>query len=486
LRGRYGLAAAAAVLLLVGASMAVGVRWLVQRPGGQGHQKSPTADQTVARVHLSAGAVRLDDAPAEVGLAVRSGQTLRVTSGRATLALPDAAAVLIESDSALRVDRLTPRATTLRLDRGKLLASVRPRPGRPLFTVVTTAGRVEVTGTVFSVEHTPRGVVVAVLRGQVRVREHGQPVRLVASGMRTLMRATSGPGTSASRGAIRPMDATAQAEAWGRVRVLELVHADHTAKVTIQSRPTGARVLVNGLLLGQTPLVTRLRAGHHRVELRKVGHRPAVKQLRVSQGGETTWDAALTSAFHAQRNGPTPKPALTPTSPPGPSPTSRVTSSPHGKTGTPPKPPTPSTAKDLAQRARQQRRARDWRGAAKTFAELIRRHPRSGRARTARVSLGLILLDRLGDARGGLAQFSAYLTATRVGALAQEASYGQIRALRRLGRRGAEIRALRAFLRLYPRAIHGTTVRRRLKRLGEKLPPPTRQHMGLGTMGGVK
>ncbi len=480
LGGRHRLAAAAAVLLLVGASMAVGIRWLVQRPGATGPRKSPIARQAVARVHLSAGRVRLDNAPAEVGLAVSAGQTIRVAGGRAALGLPGAAAVLLESNSTLHVDRLALRATTLRLDRGRLLASVQPRPGRPLFTVITAAGRVEVTGTVFSVEHTPRGVVVAVLRGQVRVRERGRPVRLVASGMRTLMRGAEGPGTSANRGAITPLDAAAQAEAWGRARVLDMVHADRAAKVTLQSNPTGALVFMNGLLLGQTPMVTKLRTGHHRVELRKVGHRPAVKRLHVTQGADTTWDAALTTAFHAQRPELPEKPAQTPISPRTPSPTPKATTPTTLTTKTTP------TAKDLAQRARQLRRARDWRGAAKTFAELIRRYPRSGRARTARVSLGLILLDRLGDARGGLAQFSAYLAATRVGALAQEASYGRIRALRHLGRRSAEIQALRAFLRLYPRAIHGTTVRRRLQKLGVQPPPPTKEPMGLGSMGGVK
>jgi hypothetical protein len=492
--GLYRLATAAAVLVLVGAGMAVGVRWLVQRPGGPGSARSPAAQQPVARVHLSAGRVQLDGAPAEVGLAVRSGQTLRVAAGRASLGLPGTAAVLVEGDSALHVDRLAPRTTTLRLERGKLLASVRPRPGRPLFTVITAAGRVEVTGTVFSVEHTPRGVVVAVFRGQVRVRERGRPPRLVGRGMQTLMRAASGPLTSADRGVTWPLDAAAQAEAWGRVRVLDLVHAKRAARVTIQSRPAGALVFVDGLLLGQTPVATRLRAGHHRIVLRKVGHRPAEKRLHVAPGADSTWDAALASAFLSQRPRITPQPdsTRTPSQPPRRAPRAGSpepgTKRPGVTLPTAMEPTTPAapTAKDLAQRARQQRNARNWRESARTFAELIRRYPGSGRARTARVSLGLILLDRLGNARGALAQFTAYLAATRVGALAQEASYGRIRALRRLGHRSAEIRALQAFGRLYPRAIQVTNVRRRLRQLGVSLPPPAMRHMGLGGTGGVK
>lgn len=490
---RYRLAAAAAVLLLVGAGLAVAGTWLVQRPGDPGAAKLDTARQPVARVHLSAGRVQVDDAPAEVGLAVRSGQTLRVTAGRATLGLPGATAVLLESDTTLHMDRLTPRATTVRLERGKLLASVRPRPGRPHFTVVTAAGRVEVTGTVFSVEHTPRGVVVAVLRGQVRVHERGRPARLVGRGMRTVMRGASGPERSTGREVTRPLDAAALTEAWDRVRVLELVHAKHAAKVTLLSRPAGALVFVDGLLLGQTPLVTRLRAGHHRVVLRKVGHRLASKQMHVAPGSDSTWDATLASAFLSQRTGvspqpnPAPSPSRTPVRAPrlkprGPEPKTPDKIPPAAKEPTTPVAP---TAKTLAQRARQQRNRRDWKGAVKTFADLIRRYPGSGWARTARVSLGLILLDRLGNARGALAQFSAYLAANRVGALAQEASYGRLRALRRLGRRAAEIRELRAFGRLYPRAIQVTNVRRRLRQLGVKPPPLVMQHMGLGGMGGM-
>lgn len=496
--GRYRLAVAAAVLLLLGAGLGAGIHRLLLRPRGKGTPQSPTAGRPTGRVHLSAGQVSLNDAPAKVGLAVRTGHLLRVSGGRAVLGLPGSAAVLVENDSALRVQRLEPRATTLHLKRGKVLASVRPRPGRPYFTVVTAAGRVEVTGTVFSVEHTPRGVSVAVLRGQVRVHEHGRPSRLVGRGMQTVMRAANGPGSSARRKGSWPLDANTQAEAWAQVRVLDLIHAKRAAKVTLQSRPAGALVFVDGLLMGQTPLVTRLRAGHHRILLRKVGHRPAEKQLHAAEGADSTWDVTLESAFVTQRAGlaPTtgPDPATTTARKPAPrvkapalltkpgSPGHAVAPTPPAEPTSPPAP----TAKELAQRARTQRGARNWRGAAATFAELIRRYPTSGWARTARVSLGMIQLDRLGNARGALAQFSAYLASTRVGALAQEASYGRIRALRRLGRRAAEIRLLQSFLKLYPRAIQTGIARRRLKKLGIKVPPPAMQHMGLGAMSGVK
>lgn len=489
-RLRYRLVAAAAALLLVGAGLGVTLHQLL-KPSDTDAVDAPAAQSPGARVRLSAGRVQLDEAPAELGLAVRPGQTLRVESGQAALGLPGAT-VLLEGSSSVRVQQLSGHNTTLRLERGKLLASVRPRPGRPHFTVLTAAGRVEVTGTVFSVEHSARGVTVSVLRGQVRVLERGRPARLVGRGMQTLMRATTGPAPSGYREANRPLDADTQAEAWRRVRVLDLIHAKRSAKVTLQSHPAGALVFVDGLLLGQTPLVSRLRAGHHRIVLRKVGHRPVSKDLHVAEGADSTWEVNLASAFAAQRpapaTGPTPDPTplatrtvprRRPASTPAPPSTAPILSPP----ATPPAAPTP---RELAMRARKQRAAHKWRAAAATFSELIRRYPASGRARTARVSLGLILLDRLGNAQGALTQFSAYLAGNRVGALAPEASYGRIRALRRLGRRTAEIRALKSFLRLYPRSIQVKNARRRLTQLGVKVPPPARRHMGLTAMGGPK
>lgn len=498
---RYRLLAAAAALLLVGTGLGVVLHQLLRRSGPDTLGGAPTARPLAARVQLSAGRVQLDGAPAEVGLAVRPGQTLRIQGGRAALGLPDAAAVLLEGSSSVRVQQLSATATTLRLERGKLLASVRPRPGRPHFTVLTAAGRVEVTGTVFAVEHTAAGVTVSVLRGQVRVHERGRRARLVGRGMQTVLRAADGPDSSGPHAATRPMDADAQSEAWQRVRVLDLIHAKQTAKVTLQSRPAGALVFVDGLLLGQTPLVSRLRAGHHRIVLRKVGHRPVSKDLHVAEGADSTWDVTLASAFAAQRavTAPGPTPGLSPSPAPlvsrtparhrtPPTPAPRATRSP-GSTPTaapPVTPPAAPTARELATRARKQRADHKWRAAAATFAELIRRYPASGRARTARVSLGLILLDRLGNAGGALAQFSAYLAVNQVGALAPEASYGRIRALRRLGRRAAEIRALQRFLRLYPRSIQVKNVRRRLGRLGVKVSAPPMRQMGLGTMSGPK
>jgi hypothetical protein len=84
------------------------------------------------------------------------------------------------------------------------------------------------------------------------------------------------------------------------------------------------------------------------------------------------------------------------------------------------------------------------------------------------LSLGLLLLDHLADPRGALRLFNTYLLRTSSGSLVQEASWARIRALRRLGRRGLERSALRAFLRGYPKAVQRRQAEARLRSLGAR------------------
>lgn len=109
-------------------------------------------------------------------------------------------------------------------------------------------------------------------------------------------------------------------------------------------------------------------------------------------------------------------------------------------------------ASTLLARARARRRDGDPRGAMQTYAELIRQHPRSSAAQTARMSLAQLQLDR-GKAKDALRSFRGYLK--RGGALAEDAAYGEIRALRALGRTSEAKRAARAFTQRYPGSPYG-------------------------------
>ncbi len=113
-------------------------------------------------------------------------------------------------------------------------------------------------------------------------------------------------------------------------------------------------------------------------------------------------------------------------------------------------------ASALLARARARRRDGDPRGAMQTYAELIRQHPRSPAAQTARMSLAQLQLDR-GKTKDALRSFRAYLK--RGGALAEDAAYGEIRALRALGRTAEAKRAAAAFKQRYPGSPYGAKLK---------------------------
>ncbi|MGH1347582.1 MAG: tetratricopeptide repeat protein [Nannocystales bacterium] len=113
-----------------------------------------------------------------------------------------------------------------------------------------------------------------------------------------------------------------------------------------------------------------------------------------------------------------------------------------------PKPgPRPVKASTLLARARAQRRDGNTASAMKTYADLIRQHPRSPAAQTARMSLAQLHLDR-GKTKDALRLFRAY--EKRGGPLAEEAAYGEFRALKKLGRGAEAQRVAEAFARRFP------------------------------------
>ncbi|MDC0668007.1 tetratricopeptide repeat protein [Nannocystis radixulma] len=88
------------------------------------------------------------------------------------------------------------------------------------------------------------------------------------------------------------------------------------------------------------------------------------------------------------------------------------------------------------------------------YETLLRHHPRSVEAQAARISLGNLLLVRNQPARA-LRAFDRYLG----GDLAEEALYGKIGALRRLGR-AREVEAASAeFLARYPDSLYAPKLR---------------------------
>lgn len=117
---------------------------------------------------------------------------------------------------------------------------------------------------------------------------------------------------------------------------------------------------------------------------------------------------------------------------------------------------TPEAA-TLLQQARAARAGGEMAAAAALYRRLLEAYPRSSSAGPALVALGQVELAR-GRASAALDTFERYLA--RGGPLAEEAAYGRIEALRKLGRAADERAAIDRFLAKYPGSSYAAKLRR--------------------------
>ena len=103
--------------------------------------------------------------------------------------------------------------------------------------------------------------------------------------------------------------------------------------------------------------------------------------------------------------------------------------------------------------------------AAHTYRDLQSSFPGSPEEIVSRVTLGRLMLDRLGDARGALVQFDSYLANPTHGALREEALIGRALALGRLHRQAEEKGAWAALVAAYPKSAYAERARARLEEL---------------------
>lgn len=123
----------------------------------------------------------------------------------------------------------------------------------------------------------------------------------------------------------------------------------------------------------------------------------------------------------------------------------------------------PRTADALLSHAQEQLRDGKTRAAMRTYKRLVERFPRSREAKAALVSMGRIALQH-GQAKQALRHFDAYLAAS-AGPLVEEARYGRIRALRKLGRSTQELRSIEAFLGDHDHSIYAPRLKKRAEEL---------------------
>jgi hypothetical protein len=123
-------------------------------------------------------------------------------------------------------------------------------------------------------------------------------------------------------------------------------------------------------------------------------------------------------------------------------------------------PPTASAA-DMLATARKLRSQGNSAGAAEAYRKLMLTHPRSAEANAAQLSLAELQLGPLGDPNGALRSYDTYLRSG--GGLSQEARYGRIMALRRLGRAAEERAAIEEFVRTYPSSVQARALKQKLE-----------------------
>jgi TolA-binding protein len=111
------------------------------------------------------------------------------------------------------------------------------------------------------------------------------------------------------------------------------------------------------------------------------------------------------------------------------------------------------TSSTLFASANAARRRGDLAQATAQYRLLVRKYPTTDEAATAHVSLGLLLLDQKGDARGALAELDRYLADGTHSSLREQCLVGRARALSKLGRHDDEKRAWSALLREYPDSL---------------------------------
>ncbi len=140
------------------------------------------------RVESASGAwIREPDVPERslaAGAQLRTGASVRTPAkSNALLRLPDASRVRVSPNSEVTLARTEAQDVHLTVTRGRVAVQA-SHTARKGFTVEAAGVRASVVGTVFSVERTERGAVVAVLEGKVRVESEGQAPRFVSAGER--------------------------------------------------------------------------------------------------------------------------------------------------------------------------------------------------------------------------------------------------------------------------------------------------------------
>lgn len=124
--------------------------------------------------------------------------------------------------------------------------------------------------------------------------------------------------------------------------------------------------------------------------------------------------------------------------------------------------PTPGSL--LARAARLRREAR-WSKAATAYRRLIETYAHRSESQVAMVALGEIFLERMNDPASAARWYARYQKESPNGPLVQEAMFGEIQSLQKIGERVREQRLLKTFLGRFPNAVQAKAAKRRMETL---------------------
>lgn len=401
-----GLAAAAAVTLFS----------IFSELDGSTQPTETTSRASGARVNLAmvSGDVQVGGAQASAGSALRPGDVLSVKRGRACLTYGWDTSACVNEGTRLRLPPTDSQERRLRLEEGRVVCLLDERASGARFSIETSRATITATGTLFAVEMLPDdGVGVRLHRGSLEItvgentrKLHAPIAVIVGKGFEEL-----------SHGGKEWQDDE------DLIRAAELWADGAVAPLDVTTTPEGARVVVNGTPLGQTPLSMLVKRGKHQLLVQQEGF-AAYREEFVVVGAERVSKTPKLRVMQVDQGTVTVPREAPKTTPPGPS------------------------SAEMLERARQLRRRGDFAEALEWYKKLLRRYPKSAEASVALLSQAELQLSQLGQPRAALQSFERY--SKTGGPLLQEALYGRIRALRAVGRnREARVAAL-DFIRRYP------------------------------------
>jgi len=402
------LAAAAAAVLLVRSSTT---------------KEARLEERVAARLTLASAGVGVDGKDVLAGQELADGANLRTGKGTACFRMAPGASACLQRGGELRIDEAFQSHGRVTLVRGKLAVSFDSKAPGGAFVIAFPQGNVTAVGTRFSVEIEQAGQAptVRVLEGKVT---------MTLGARQQLVAADEVIEPTGARRAIRDLERGSER---GLVGLADACRGEQAATIEVSAPSTTSAVSVDRWELGPAPLTVQVAPGEHLVSADG-----SQSETVVAQPG-TRVSVALRAA-------------TAPSSEPG---------SPPAASGGPGE--VPQSASELLQQARALRASGRLGEAAEAYRKLLRAWPRSAEARAATVSLGDVQLSQ-GDASGALRMFDGYL-ASGGGALAPEARYGRIRALRSLGRGSEERQAIEQFLADYPSSVQARALKPRLAEL---------------------